>query len=496
MRIEDVFAQIVELEERAIATDLTWSSINTWPLMRYCVWVALMSEDAVTPSPEQQATPTLLNKIGDKFICLVPILEKLRALGRILRLSLADIKIPNASHADIMFISRPVYLQNLPNGKFFDRVVDPLISVLGKGWKFEKLYTTMFGNRGVLQFPANVIHARKVRAPQIPKAHQIALEQLADLTGLDAPNFQTRYVQALHQFSTWLHRGEQLFAHRSAIKKVYVTSWYFPDMMGLIAAARLKGIRVIDVQHGKQGRYQGMYSGWTKIPFDGYTMMPNEFWCWGTPSCGHILASSPKRQTHKPFVGGFPWIEYYKRNVVSSIQANQIGLTAETRLCVLITTQALIPVNPEPVPDFIVEYVRSAPRDVYFIFRCHPNDAPCSEYIKKRLAGVSPACYQIDQGNGNLYDQFLISTHHITAFSSCCYEATAFGIPTLLFGEAASKIYADEITSGEFSWTKGDVNELKTWLEMDTQRLKDDITNHVYIQSSLELAKKLVNHIS
>ena len=32
--------------------------------------------------------------------------------------------------------------------------------------------------------------------------------------------------------------------------------------MGLIAAAKEQGIKVIDVQHGKQGSFQAMYSGW------------------------------------------------------------------------------------------------------------------------------------------------------------------------------------------------------------------------------------------
>lgn len=496
MRIEEVFAQIIELEERNIATDLTWSSFQVWPLIRYCVWVAIMSEDAVTLAAEQKTTPpSFLSKIRDKSIG-APILANLKALVGILRLSLADIKIPNASHAELMFISRPIYLQYLPTGKYIDRVVDPLISLLSQGRKFEKLYTTMFENRGHLQFPAHVIWARKIRSPKVSKAHQTALDKIAHLIGVEAAAFKTRYGQALHQFSTWFQRGEQLFALRPDLKKVYVTSWYFPDMMGLIAAAHKQGIHVIDVQHGKQGRYQGMYSGWTKIPSDGYRMMPDSFWCWGVPSCKHILTASPKRQTHIPFVGGFPWIDYYKQHVASSARAKTAALATKARRCVLMTMQALIPVNPEPIPDFIVEYLRSAPPDTYFIFRCHPNDAPCSDYIKKRLAGVSPAGFEIDPGNSNLYDQFMISTHHITAFSSCCYEATAFGIPTLLFGEAASAIYAEEIASGEFNWTKGDINELKQWFETNNQRLNKDANIHVYIESSLVLAKTLVNQVS
>ena len=78
-------------------------------------------------------------------------------------------------------------------------------------------------------------------------------------------------------------------------------------MMGIIAAARTQGIKVIDIQHGKQGKFNAMYSGWHHISIkENYIMMPDYFWCWGEPSVNQILQSSSARRTHLPFVGGFP----------------------------------------------------------------------------------------------------------------------------------------------------------------------------------------------
>ena len=73
--------------------------------------------------------------------------------------------------------------------------------------------------------------------------------------------------------------GKKNIIKTKKLKEMCLTSWYFPDMIGVCAAASELGIKAIDVQHGKQGKYQAMYSGWTKIPESGYALMPDNFWC-------------------------------------------------------------------------------------------------------------------------------------------------------------------------------------------------------------------------
>ena len=53
------------------------------------------------------------------------------------------------------------------------------------------------------------------------------------------------------------------------------------DSMGLINAARNLNINTYDLQHGKQGKYQAMYSGWKSIKVVGsYVNIPNYFLNW------------------------------------------------------------------------------------------------------------------------------------------------------------------------------------------------------------------------
>ena len=66
--------------------------------------------------------------------------------------------------------------------------------------------------------------------------------------------------------------------------------------MGLIAAAHLLGIKSVDIQHGKQGKYQPMYvAGKYRVRI---CVNADFFWCWGQKSVDHILSSSPNRKTH------------------------------------------------------------------------------------------------------------------------------------------------------------------------------------------------------
>jgi len=151
---------------------------------------------------------------------------------------------------------------------------------------------------------------------------------------------------------------------------------------------------------------------------------------------------------------------------------------------VLVTIQPSQGDNNQPIPDFLLDFLRESPRDVFFIFRCHPNDQLGPEYCRRRLSELPAEVYKIDDGRSNLYDRLMMVTHHITAFSSCGYEADAFGVPTLLFGFDARAIYKDEIDEGLFSWTAGSSRDLALWL--DKGNSGKSMVDSEYIISSLE----------
>lgn len=470
MRLEEAFSRVVDIEKRELLDHPMWRTLDVWPLMRQSLWFELTQVEEPAGLVSTTAVPSPCRRLLGR-VCAGVRAWRNRA----------------ASSGDetIAFISRPVYLQKLPDGTLFDRIVDPLVFCTPEDVRQAKYYVAPWPDRQALHYPAKLLRAMHTPSPTIPDEHRMVLLRMAEASGVSAEKLLGRYARSLQTFDQWHEAGIRFFSSRPHLKTVYLTSWYFPDMMGLVAAARKHGVVTVDVQHGKQGKLQAMYSGW-HIPDGGYQMVPDVFWCWGQPSAQHILASSPDREKHRPVVGGYPWLDYYQRHVSDAHGApnGRIGKR------VLVTTQPRQGENVEPVPDFLIEFLRHAPQGVRFVFRCHPNDRGGLEYCRRRLSDLPASVYEIDDGAGNLYDSMIAATHHITAYSSCCYEARTFGVPTLLFGTDARTIYGEEIETGLFSWTPGSTSDLSQWL--DTTRSDTGVSSGGYILSSLDHAATVI----
>ena len=373
----------------------------------------------------------------------------------------------------------------MPDGFWFDRIVDPLLHLMNPDTLCRKYYLSQSTLEFNLSSPATLLSCLPTLNRFPLDQYYYFLESIASDAGVDSSNFISRVRQSVASFDRWYQFGNKFFGVRSQLKLIFVTSWYFPDLMGLIAAAHERGVKVVDVQHGKQGKLQAMYSGWN-IPKGGYEMMPDFFWCWGQPSVNHILQTSPKRDCHNPFIGGYPWIEYYQKYIFSP----PMKTLDPCKKFILITLQPPQGANSEPIPDFILHYMSKCPNNVHFIFRIHPNHSNGVSYCHHRLAAFSKDIFDIDDSSTNLYDTFMLATHHVTAYSSCCYEADVFNIPTLLFGVDALTIYKDEIKNGIFSWTIGALVDLECWFEQSSRDLSP--SSCPYVISSLDHARSVL----
>lgn len=476
MKLEKAFSRILDIESEDIIDTLTWNSINFWPLVRQCIWLELTS---ATVTQEKTSLSISTDIIQQK------ILNRLNAVSKAIGSSPSSIGSESTA-----FISRPVYLQKLPNGNCIDRIVDPLIFCLPEDTIYSKYYITAWPRGVALNYPASLLRkTRFLLLPQgIPQEHHSLLNRLANDLGIESKRLLYRYEKNFKTFQKWLHFSRKFFDSRKNLKTVYFPSWYFPDMMALNVAARERGIITVEVQHGKQGKYQAMYSGW-RIPEEGYQMMPDVFWTWGKPSAEHILAGDPNRGKHRPIIGGYPWLDYYRQFIWNETTASSKAKLKR----VLITLQSPQADNNQPIPEFILDFLRERKNDVYFIFRCHPNDQNGVEYCQRRLSEMPRYLYNIDDGRSNLYDQLMRVSHHITAYSSCCYEAATFGVPTLLFGADARAIYSDEIESGVFSWTNDETSKLISWLE--STNASKHMNASGYITSSLNETANILQRV-
>jgi hypothetical protein len=462
---------LVRLEQKSDINEHRVGAIQLWPLLRHVLWVELLR---ASPANEQ-SRPT-----RDRWL-----VSRARSAAAVLYNNVTEI-FPRDQRKLLdetrLFVSRPGYLQYMGESNlYFDRIIDPLFFIARNRYLVAKMYIGSLPEDRRLLLPGFPLRPRSVgHSTKIEHSVGLWVRDAANQVGLCEESLLARFHIVLRDFERWYRTGQTLFASMPQLKRLYLACWYFPDMMGLTAAAKEVGVEVIDVQHGKQGKYQGMYSWWTRIPEDGYKMMPDRFWCWGRPSCQDILRASPNRIIHRPFVGGFPWIDWYRTFINPSVAGSVSEKT------ILFTLQGPQGKSQEPIPDFIVKFLQNKRfADWRIRFRNHPNFKEGLGYCQKRLAPVDPSRFTIADQKRNLYDEFLEVTHHITGYSSCCYEAESFGVPTLLFGEEAKAIYETDIACGRFSWTRGDVNDLIAWLEQP-------LTNHIhrsdqYVESSLSL---------
>ena len=483
MQLEEACSILVKVEQEIDVNSIKFEEICLWPLIRHCLWFSLVERGLPKTDKDEQKNGFV--KLTSKMI--------VRIVNKILRL----LKSCNNNYfidtkPTTIFFSRPVYLQKLESELLFDRIVDPLFFLSRNRGRVSKCYLESLPENELLYYQANNLPAveliKKITVNQNvrDKIYEIALK-----ANLSPEKLSLRFDEAWLNFIKWYITGLKLFSKNPTINRIYVTSWYIPDMMGLITAAKLCGIETIDVQHGKQGKYQGMYSWWTKTPKDGYKLMPDRFWCWGKPSCNHIIKSN-NNESHEPFIGGYPWLDFYRKYI--ALPNDEYALIKDQssyKHKVLVTLQPVQGEHEEPIPDFIIEHICSHENDKsQFNFRCHPNFKECISYCELRLKDVPSNRYKITSGESNLYDELLVSTHHITAYSSCCYEASAFDVPTLLFGNDALSIYDEEIQTHEFSWTKGQAKDIALWLKQSSKL--DNKIKSLYIESSLMLSKNVL----
>lgn len=480
MQFKDICDVLVSIEAKFDVEAIRVKDICIWPLIRQTLWFALSQKDIIST----KSTNVNVTKFNFFVRQLKSWPNKLKQLKQHFQLNKKS-----SDEIEIAIFSRQVYLQSIEGNLVYDRIVDPLVAILESFSRVKKYYLGGVELQKDMAYSANALFESKlVKNDALPPDIISIVVKIAEHAKLNQASFIDKFINNYRLFNKWAKTGDKLFSSHPTIKTIYLTSWYFPDMMGLVFAARKRDITVVDVQHGQQGKFQGLYSWWTRVPKNGYLLMPNKFWCWGQKSIDNITQSGHKNMHDMPFLGGYPWMEFYQ-NKFSKLNKTAGEGNAESKT-ILFTLQAPDGDHKEVIPDFVLKFLKSSlSNDIKFIFRCHPNYHGCTQYITQRLESVRKNKYLVSTGKKALYDDMLLATHHLTACSTCCYEADAFGIPTMLFGTDALTIYQEEIKSKIFFWTDGRLEDIITWVKID----KNTQPNSGYIISSLGLAREMLN---
>jgi hypothetical protein len=277
-------------------------------------------------------------------------------------------------------------------------------------------------------------------------------------------------------------------------KTVFLVCYYHLIAMSLIRECKEKGITSVDIQHGARGSYQAYYTHWTKIPNNGYELIPDFFWCWGQISKNNIERTCTSNcVSHQAIVGGnLRLAKFLNGNCISkNINPYCEKLKKADKLILIAMSDPSI-----FLPKFVLKAMRASSVAWRWLIRLHPYH--CNSEEKDRLSTIIQEYgiynYEIDFPNdSHLYELLRICDHHITFSSSTCYEALKFGVPTTFIDPSSFHAFGEDINNNIFMFA--DTSEALIASIKQEDYLDPGIDMSEYIETDKAVALKSWNII-
>jgi len=363
----------------------------------------------------------------------------------------------------VLLYSKSSTHTDLINGKWYDRFVDPFYEKLQTKYSVLKLELskenqTEKSNRCVETkyikedfFKTHFFYKNKNKSG-IKISGSAVFNEIKKNSGLA---YEPKKVDsALREIIYYRDLFREVFKIIKP-KFVFLKCYYEHDSFGLILAAKESGITTIDIQHGKQGICHPMYTNLTKIPQNGYELLPNFFWNWGQESFDNIYKWLNRKNVHQPTIGGNLWLAKWKNEFFYEPQKKEeqsfVDSFKKYKKVILYALQPLD--SGEVVPSHIKEVISKSPKEWLWLFRKHPFQKITEQEIRNFI-GNTEATVEVNHST-NLPLYFLLKNinYHITLWSSTCFEANDFDIPTIISHEFGCKLYEKQIKENIFSYS-------------------------------------------
>ena len=285
----EAIERITAIERSIDTAALVYSDVCYWPLVRLRLWSVLMSRLVLGKKSG-----------GEKVANTGPAWADVGAVGAE-ALGAADLGLVKATgttpkfgaRCDALFFARPEeYVEKTPAGAFA-KFIDSLFERTPNARKLEladprtlgfaRLHPSLFLE---LSRAAEGVRFDPPGALSNFDALSAAALKHADV-GLD-PADLTADMGKIFYFARIFEKVLRRMTPRALVLSVY----YHPVGMAWMLAARRAGVTSIDLQHGRLGPHHGLYTDLTVAPPEGYALMPDRVWCWGTRTVGDIARAN------------------------------------------------------------------------------------------------------------------------------------------------------------------------------------------------------------
>lgn len=432
-----------QIEDSEAVDSWRWKDLRIWPLVR--MLIAFQSYDRLEPGAGSSLTPVA--QIGGRARRTVSALVASTAIS------------PRMPKADAVFFGDGVSGLWL-RGRWFDRLTDPLRDVLEQeGLSSHQLeisdaaHAPRFrSSDGVGQqmkriwMLGRIARTDHLHAPGLP-----AIASAIDRAGVDPEVLSARSL-SLH--AHFVEHAATWFAgrlRRSGARVGFGVDYGAQSMAFYLACAR-SGLPSVEIQHGLQGLMHWAYSDWTKVPRDGYDLLPRYYWVWSEHEAESILKWSSQLPRHQPLIGGNLWLERWLRaepqdELVQEIRKDpRLTQGGSDRRRVLLTLEAHYP---DPVvSDLLGALVSSTLDELQWWIRLHPTTG--SSERSQALARIKNwGLTEVDLSKAEDVPLYALLPHmdvHLTHRSSVVVEAARFGVPSVMLdleGEAFFPVEAE-----------------------------------------------------
>jgi hypothetical protein len=512
-----IVEKIVEIESRYDVNSIIYEDIKVWPLIRHLIVVTMSY-----PLESHQKKPSALSQYG-ALLSLYDYYNKRKYLGRVKSeveslkkadLSMADEenrkqleRLSSLGPKEILLFTRQNDYLDVINGDYYNKHIDPMVELVKDKYSYLKLeLSSPEGEDKLPRFvetefikPFYDLKKRGLYERQPVFSRVATIKGFKGIKELVEEVTETIVLDEIHILNLlkdiWVYR--EIFTEILKVvrpKVVFLTCCYYNAAWGFISACRRLGIPSVDIQHGKQGKYHVYFTHWTKIPPDGYKIMPDYFWVWGKESQENINKWHPEGSSrHRAIIGGNRRLASCLDGAdsKSSMEADEFyaGLR-EYEKVILFSAQPI----ENPIQGFVLDAMRSAPKSWLWLIRLHPEQVNDMSKImdifsKEGIENIEIECAT----KFPLFGLLAHIDHHLTCWSTVCYEALVFNVRTTIIHDTGLQFYRDYIKRGIFGYAADSetlINALKK--EYTAEDLYEP---NPYIETDISVANEALHSI-
>jgi hypothetical protein len=431
--------------------------VLVWPIVRNELMFSLSAEDDAGTRPARR-----FSVLGSGRAFLEQHLGTVATVARMHMADRAGRARPDA-RADLVFLTHST-CRVLLGPSWVDMFSDPLADALeARGMRCAALEFLVGGEARFPRYRASQLvdaetAGAKLRAALDPRVwrkneeHDAMFRRLAEVLtelGLGQYAVDRRAIVARTLAIAGMARVFERALKRSGARVGGVVTWYHLEGMAFCMACHRVGIPVFDLQHGTQGHH-GAYARWTRVPANGYALMPSHFWVWREEERAEInrWAASVFGED-RAFVGGNLWLSATGRPS-SKLAEYDRELRAEcgarpNRKVVLVSLQ-----DGRFAPsDEFARALATAPPECEFWLRLHPSMQRTREQVRGLFRVALRDRFELDRATDWPLPVLLrYSDAHVTLCSSVVIEAALVGVPSIVMDPVGVELFDAEVRAG------------------------------------------------